>query len=79
MRFTDDNFNESHLATIGVDFKFRILDVDGKVVKLQIWDTAGQERFRTITSAYYKGADAVIMVYDITNKTSFDEIENFWL
>jgi Ras-related protein Rab-1A len=66
MRFTDDSFSETHLATIGVDFRFRTLEIDGKIAKLQIWDTAGQERFRTITSAYYKGADAVIMVYDIT-------------
>ena len=79
LRFTDDSFNETHLATIGVDFRFRTMEVDGKIVKLQIWDTAGQERFRTITSAYYKGADAVIMVYDVTKTESFQEIDNFWL
>eukprot|EP01016_Furgasonia_blochmanni_P037047 TRINITY_DN4317_c0_g1_i2.p2 TRINITY_DN4317_c0_g1~~TRINITY_DN4317_c0_g1_i2.p2 ORF type:complete len:102 (+),score=24.62 TRINITY_DN4317_c0_g1_i2:100-405(+) len=55
LRFADDQFNENYLATIGVDFRFRTLKVDGKSVKLQIWDTAGQERFRTITNAYYKG------------------------
>jgi small GTP-binding protein len=53
--------------------------VEGEVVKLQIWDTAGQERFRTITGAYYKGAHAIIIVYDITRKESFEDIENFWL
>ena len=72
-------FNETHLATIGVDFRFRTLEIGNKIVKLQIWDTAGQERFRTITSAYYKGADAVIMVYDVTRKESFDEVDSFWL
>jgi Ras-related protein Rab-1A len=55
------------LTTIGVDFRFRTLNIDNKQVKLQIWDTAGQERFRTITSAYYKGADGIVLVYDVTN------------
>lgn len=54
LRFADDTFSDSYLTTIGVDFRFRTLNIDGKNVKLQIWDTAGQERFRTITSAYYK-------------------------
>lgn len=54
LRFADDSFNDTYLTTIGVDFRFRTLPIDGKNVKLQIWDTAGQERFRTITSAYYK-------------------------
>jgi len=53
--------------------------VEGDVVKLQIWDTAGQERFRTITGAYYKGAHSIIIVYDITKKESFEDIENFWM
>lgn len=79
MRFSDDLFNDTYLATIGVDFKFKTINVDNKRVKMQIWDTAGQERFRTITSAYYKGADAIIMVYDSTNYTSFEDIENFWI
>lgn len=48
-------------------------------MKLQIWDTAGQERFRTLTNAYYKGADAIVMVYDITNSGSFEDIDKFWL
>lgn len=57
----------------------RSLTVEGDVVKLQIWDTAGQERFRTITGAYYKGAHAIIIVYDITKQDSFDDINLFWL
>lgn len=72
-RFADDSFQESYLATIGVDFRFKYLvflgrsiTVNGDIVKLQIWDTAGQERFRTITGAYYKGAHAIMIVYDIT-------------
>jgi len=79
LRFADDSFNDTYLTTIGVDFRFRTLNVDGKNLKLQIWDTAGQERFRTITNAYYKGADGIIMVYDTTNQSTFDNMENYWM
>lgn len=59
------------MPTIGVDFKIRNNEVDGKTIKLQIWDTAGQERFKTITSSYYKGAHGIIVTYDITDRDSF--------
>jgi len=78
LRFADDAFTESYISTIGVDFRFRTVKVEGKTVKLQIWDTAGQERFRTITSAYYRGADGIIMVYDVTSQESFDHVSD-WL
>mmetsp|Transcript_15557 Transcript_15557/g.32911 ORF Transcript_15557/g.32911 Transcript_15557/m.32911 type:complete len:214 (-) Transcript_15557:274-915(-) len=78
LRFADDAFTESYISTIGVDFRFRTVKMDKKTVKLQIWDTAGQERFRTITSAYYRGADGIIMVYDTTSSDSFDHV-NDWL
>ena len=78
LRFADDAFTESYISTIGVDFRFRTVKVDGKTVKLQIWDTAGQERFRTITSAYYRGADGIIMVYDVTSTESFEHVSD-WL
>jgi len=78
LRFADDAFTESYISTIGVDFRFRTVKVDGKTVKLQIWDTAGQERFRTITSAYYRGADGIIMVYDVTSAESFEHVGD-WL
>lgn len=78
LRFADDNFTDSYISTIGVDFRFRTINIDDKTVKLQIWDTAGQERFRTITSAYYRGADGIIMVYDVTSAESFDHVEE-WL
>merc|ERR1719321_2356167 len=78
LRFADDSFTESYISTIGVDFRFRTVKVGDKFVKLQIWDTAGQERFRTITSAYYRGADGIIMVYDVTAQESFDHVQD-WL
>jgi len=76
LRFADDNFTDSYISTIGVDFRFRTITIDKKTVKLQIWDTAGQERFRTITSAYYRGADGIIMVYDVTSSESFIMLKN---
>ena len=57
LRFADDQFSENYMTTIGVDFRFKTLNVDSKNIKLQIWDTAGQERFRTITNTYYKSTD----------------------
>lgn len=78
-RFTDDVFMDSYISTIGVDFKIRTMVVNGRVIKLQIWDTAGQERFRTVTSAYYRGAHGVMVVFDITNPVSFENVNNIWL
>lgn len=78
LRFADDVFTESYISTIGVDFKIRTLELDGRVIKLQIWDTAGQERFRTITSSYYRGAHGIIVVFDLTDSESFQNV-TAWL
>jgi len=78
LRFADDTYTESYISTIGVDFKIRTIELDGKTVKLQIWDTAGQERFRTITSSYYRGAHGIIVVYDVTDADTFANVKQ-WL
>lgn len=78
LRFAENSFTESYLTTIGVDFRFRTLTVGGKSVKLHIWDTAGQERFRTMTSAYYRGSDGIVLVYDTTDRDTFDHMDS-WL
>lgn len=78
LRFVDDKFNPSFITTIGIDFKIKTIDQDGRKIKLQIWDTAGQERFKTITSSYYRGAHGIIIVYDVTDQESFDNV-NQWL
>ncbi|CAA6660218.1 unnamed protein product [Spirodela intermedia] len=78
LRFSDDSYVDSYISTIGVDFKIRTVELDGKTIKLQIWDTAGQERFRTITSSYYRGAHGIIIVYDVTEMESFNNVKQ-WL
>ena len=77
-RFSDDAFNTTFISTIGIDFKLKTIELDGKKIKLQIWDTAGQERFHTITTSYYRGALGIILVYDVTNEKSFNNITK-WL
>uniref|UniRef100_A0A7S2UMV5 Ras-related protein Rab-18 n=1 Tax=Attheya septentrionalis TaxID=420275 RepID=A0A7S2UMV5_9STRA len=78
LRFTDDSFDDHIQSTIGVDFKVKHMDVAGKRIKLTVWDTAGQERFRTLTSSYYRGAQGVVMVYDVTRRDSFENLDQ-WL
>nr|XP_046269763.1 ras-related protein Rab-15-like [Scatophagus argus] len=73
-RFTESEFDPSHISTIGVDFKMKTLEIDGIKVRIQIWDTAGQERYQTITKQYYRRAQGIIFVYDITNKPSFQHL-----
>ncbi|EDQ84708.1 uncharacterized protein MONBRDRAFT_34573 [Monosiga brevicollis MX1] len=76
-RFSEDQFNSTFISTIGIDFKIKTIELDDKKIKLQIWDTAGQERFRTITTAYYRGAMGIMLVYDITAEKSFDNIKTW--
>jgi len=78
LRFADNTYTDSYISTIGVDFKIRTLDIDGKTVKLQIWDTAGQERFRTLTSSYFRGAPGILVVFAVSDKVSFNNVKQ-WL
>ena len=78
-RYTDNTFQDAYLSTIGFDFKFKSVPLkSGKKVKVQLWDTAGQERFRTIAKSYYKGAHGIILIYDVTNRKTFENIRK-WL
>ncbi|XP_042658657.1 ras-related protein Rab-37 isoform X3 [Tyto alba] len=79
LQFKDGAFlSGTFIATVGIDFRNKVVAVDGVKVKLQIWDTAGQERFRSVTHAYYRDAQALLLLYDITSKMSFDNIRA-WL
>ena len=77
-RFSDDVFTSTYISTIGIDFKLRTMDVEGKRIRLQVWDTAGQERFHAISISYYRAAVGIMLVYDITRRFSFENIAK-WL
>uniref|UniRef100_A0A0D9X9Z5 Uncharacterized protein n=1 Tax=Leersia perrieri TaxID=77586 RepID=A0A0D9X9Z5_9ORYZ len=77
-RYARNEFNLHSKATIGVEFQTQSMAIDGKDVKAQIWDTAGQERFRAVTSAYYRGAFGALLVYDISRRSTFDNVGR-WL
>ncbi len=76
-RFVQDKFVKNHLVTIGVDYFAKTLHINNKDIKLKIWDTAGQERFKTLTAQYYKGADGILLVYDVTDEESYDKIRDW--
>jgi len=77
LRYANDSFSPTFITTIGIDFKIKNIELDGKRIKLQIWDTAGQERFRTITTSYFRGAQGILLVYDVTDRGSFNSITNW--
>jgi Ras-related protein Rab-8A len=78
LRYSDDTFTENHISTIGLDYRFKLVNLENdKKVKLQIWDTAGQDRFRAITKNYYKGAHGIILIYDVTNISTFNNIKSW--
>jgi len=76
-RYFDKNFNFDLSSTIGIDVFFETIELNDKIIKLQCWDTSGQERYREILRCYYKGSDAVVIVFDINNKKSFDNVK-YW-
>lgn len=77
-RYCDDHFSSSFITTIGIDFKIKTIEVNGIKVKVQLWDTAGQERFRTLTKTYWRGANGVILVFDCSNRESFEHLESWF-
>ena len=78
-RFADKTYaGDNNVTTIGIDFKYEMLEINGKRIKLQIWDTAGQEQFRSVIATYYRGADGVIVMFDLTSKKSFYNVQK-WL
>lgn len=77
-RYTKDDFNFTLVGTVGVDFKVKKVNVDGEWINLQIWDTAGQENFHKITQSYYRGVQAIMLVYDVSEKKTFDSVE-YWM
>lgn len=77
-RYTSNNFNEYFISTIGVDYRFKNMEIDNYNVKLQIWDTASQERFRCITSNYYRNSHIIIVCFDVTDVQSFNDLE-YWI
>ena len=77
LRYSDNKFSDTFLSTIGVDSKRKIIKIKGEKVKVSIWDTAGQEKFQNIVKQYYNGANGILLIFDITNKKSFNKID-FW-
>jgi len=76
-QYTNKSFPGSSIPTVGIDFKIMNITIDGKRIKMQCWDTAGQERYRNITANYYRNAQGIVLVYDITNRKSFEAIDTW--
>ena len=78
LRYMDDSFLDLHMATIGLDYRLKTMILeDQKIVKVQLWDTAGQDKFRAITRNYYKGANGIILIFDVTNENSYENIKKW--
>ena len=77
-RLTTNEFSDISISTVGYIFTEKILEINDIKIKFEIWDTAGQEKFRSLINNYYNGCDGAILVYDITNRKSYDEIVNYW-
>ncbi|CAD8127175.1 unnamed protein product [Paramecium sonneborni] len=77
LRYSENNFRTGYMCTIGVDFKIKKLQVDDRVVKMQIWDTAGQEKYQTLTQNFYKGAMGILLVFAVNNRDSLKDIDKW--
>ena len=78
LKYIDDIFEDTYVCTIGVDFKIKSLQLENKRIKLQVWDTAGQERFKPITKCYFRGSHGCVVLFDITNRSSFNNVK-YWV
>ena len=76
-KFIDNSFSKNTISTIGVDLQNKIVDINGKKVKYLIWDTAGEERLKTMTYSYYRGCNVILVVFDVTDRQSFDNVNNW--
>ena len=79
LRYIEDYFSGNMMSSIGVDFKTKQIEINDRLIKMQIWDTAGHEKFRTITTSYYKSAHAIIVLYDITDINTFEHVKNWMI
>lgn len=77
LRYCDDVFNETHISTIGVDYRVKALEINNEKIRLQIWDTAGQDRFRSITRSYYKGSHGILLLFDCTKRESYYNVKSW--
>jgi small GTP-binding protein len=77
-RYVTNSFSDKYICTIGVDFMMKSMQYEDQSIKLQIWDTAGMEKYRQITSSYYKGTQAAIICFDLTNKNTFNSVEKWY-
>jgi small GTP-binding protein len=77
-RYTEDKFSTQHLATVGIDYFTKDEDFDNKLVRIKVWDTAGQERYKSLTSAFFRNAQGIILVYDVSNIETFENLK-YWI
>ena len=79
VRFADSKFTPAYIPTLGIDFKIKTIEMEGKAIKLQVWEAPGQERFRSITATYFRGAHGILLIYDVGSLESFKAITDKWL
>mmetsp|Transcript_46959 Transcript_46959/g.69514 ORF Transcript_46959/g.69514 Transcript_46959/m.69514 type:complete len:204 (-) Transcript_46959:134-745(-) len=79
LRYAQGTFSETFITTVGIDYKYKFIEIDGKKVRLEIWDTAGQERFKAITRSYLRGAQGILCVYDVTDSNSYEHVSSWML
>jgi small GTP-binding protein len=77
LRFVKDTFEEQHPSTLGIEFLSKVVQTENQRVQLQLWDTAGQELFRSVTRGYYRGSSGALVIFDLTNRESFEKIDRW--